>query len=73
MSVPADARTTAEGAVDAAVWGAAAIAGMLSCLLLSAGGYLVLTVLACVPIVVPIWAMIAEASTTTIDQEGRSR
>lgn len=46
-------RSRLEGAVDAAVWGIAALAGLLSTVILAAGGYALLTAAAGLLVLVP--------------------
>ncbi|MCO5994631.1 MFS transporter [Actinoallomurus rhizosphaericola] len=52
--LPAAERARVEGAVDAAVWGIAAVASLASTLLLSVGGYPALAALSCVLLAVPL-------------------
>ena len=51
--LPASARASVEGAVDAAVWSIAAAASLASTLVLSAGGYAALAWAACALLVLP--------------------
>jgi MFS family permease len=52
--LPAAERARVEGAVDAAVWGIAAAASLVSTLLLSAGGYPALAALSCALLAAPL-------------------
>jgi MFS family permease len=65
-TVPVAERARVEGAVDAAVWGLAAVAGLLSTVVLALGGYAVLTAAAGLLVLVPATAFLpgARAATT---------
>ena len=56
-TVPVAERARVEGTVDAAVWGLAAVAGLLSTLVLAVGGYAVLTAAAGLLVLVPAIAL----------------
>jgi MFS family permease len=61
--LPASARASVEGAVDAAVWSVAAAASLGSTLVLSAGGYAALAWAACALVALPaVLLLTAEAS-----------
>jgi hypothetical protein len=55
--VPPAERARVEGTVDAAVWGLAAVAGLLSTVVLAFGGYAVLTAAAGLLVLVPAAAL----------------
>jgi MFS family permease len=52
-AVPVAERTRVEGTVDAVVWGLAAVAGLLSTIVLALGGYALLTAAAGLLVLVP--------------------
>lgn len=56
-TVPPAERARVEGTVDAAVWGLAAVAGLLSTVVLAVGGYAVLTAAAGLLVLVPATAL----------------
>ena len=56
-TVPPAERARVEGTVDAAVWGLAAVAGLLSTVVLALGGYAVLTAAAGLLVLVPAAAL----------------
>jgi MFS family permease len=58
-AVPVAERARVEGTVDAAVWGLAAVAGLLSTVVLAAGGYAVLTAGAGLLVLVPAAALLS--------------
>jgi MFS family permease len=58
-TVPPAERARVEGTVDAAVWGLAAVAGLLSTVVLALGGYAVLTAAAGLLVLVPAAALLS--------------
>jgi MFS family permease len=64
-TVPVAERARVEGAVDAAVWGLAAVAGLLSTVVLAAGGYAALTAAAGLLVLVPATALLAASRRVT--------
>ncbi|HEY7103740.1 MAG TPA: MFS transporter [Mycobacteriales bacterium] len=58
-TVPPAERARVEGTVDAAVWGLAAVAGLLSTVVLAFGGYAVLTAAAGLLVLVPAAALVS--------------
>jgi dihydrodipicolinate synthase/N-acetylneuraminate lyase len=60
-TVPVAERARVEGAVDAAVWGLAAVAGLLSTVVLTLGGYAALTAGAGLLVLVPVATLLRPA------------
>src|SRR6185312_9308346 len=58
-AVPPAERARVEGTVDAAVWGLAAVVGLLSTVVLALGGYAVLTAAAGLLVVIPAGALLS--------------
>jgi len=58
-AVPPAERARVEGTVDAAVWGLAAVVGLLSTVVLAVGGYAVLTAAAGLLVVIPAGALLS--------------
>jgi hypothetical protein len=59
--VPVAERARVEGTVDAAVWGLAAVAGLLSTIVLAVAGYSVLTAAAGLLVLLPAAALLTAA------------
>ena len=57
-------RDRVEGTVDAAVWGLAAVVGLLSTVVLALGGYAVLTAAAGLLVVIPAGALLSASRAT---------
>jgi MFS family permease len=64
-TVPAAERARVEGTADAAVWGLAAVAGLLSTVVLALGGYAVLTAAAGLLVLVPATALLSASRPVT--------
>ena len=64
-TVPVAERARVEGTVDAAVWGLAAVAGLLSTVVLAVGGYSVLTAAAGLLVLLPAAALLSAARAAT--------
>jgi len=64
-TVPVAERARVEGTVDAGVWGLAAVAGLLSTLVLALGGYAVLTAAAGLLVLVPAATLLAASRALT--------
>ena len=63
-AVPPAERARVEGTVDAAVWGLAAVVGLLSTVVLAVGGYAVLTAAAGLLVVIPATALLSASRAT---------
>ncbi len=64
-TVPVAERARVEGTVDAAVWGLAAVAGLLSTVVLALGGYAVLTAAAGLLVLVPAATLLSASRPLT--------
>jgi MFS family permease len=72
-TVPPAERARVEGTVDAAVWGLAAVAGLLSTVVLALGGYAVLTAAAGLLVLVPATALRSVPRAVTATAAGAVR